>query len=149
MIDVTVEYDLSVFRNFSLEGFYVANLLGLLLVLSEIPLFRKNKTVKEKGKKWKPKEWQIGDATKEVEVGLIDTYDNDETIVSDDVAKQRKQYEEEIQNNKQDLIQEIEKIPIKQPDDLEEGDDSTLKGKLRADKRIQRVSDIYDLMEDK
>ena len=150
-VDVTVEYDLSVFRNFSLEGFYVANLLGLLLVLSEIPLFRKNKNkgVSEKGKKWKPQEWQIGDATKEVEVGLLDAYDNEETIISDDMAKQRKQYEDEIQNNKQDLIQEIEKTPMKQPDELQEGDDSTMKGKLRADERIQRVSDIYDLMEDK
>ena len=30
-----------------------------------------------------------------------------------------------------------------------EGDETSLKGKLKADERIQRVSDIYDLMEEK
>lgn len=149
LVDVTVEYDLSIFRNFSMEGFYVANLIGLLLVLSEMQLFKKNKLKIVKNKKWKPQEWKIGDATKEVEVGLIEPHDNEETVISDEISKQRQQYEDEINKNKQDPMKEIEQAPIKQPDQLQDGDDSKLKGKLHPDKRIQRVSDIYDLMEEK
>ncbi len=146
LIDVTVEYELVIFQNFSLEGFFIANIIGMFLVLSEIPR-NKNKTKKVKGGKWKPKAWDINDATKEVEVGLITTTEDEETIVSDEIAKQRKQYEEEVQRKSLDIIPE--KIPVKQPDELEDGDDSALKGELKADKRIQRVSDIYDLMDEK
>ncbi|HJM44421.1 MAG TPA: hypothetical protein QF644_00550 [Candidatus Poseidoniaceae archaeon] len=148
LIDATVEYELVVFQNFSLEGFFVANIIGVFLVLSEVPRNKnKNKNKKVKGGKWKPKAWDITDATKEVEVGLITTTEDEETIVSDEIAEQRKQYEEDVQRKSLDIIPE--KIPVKQPDALEDGDDSALKGELKADERIQRVSDIYDLMDEK
>ncbi len=148
MIDGTLEYELYVFLNFSIEGYLLANALGIILFLSELPLNKNKRKVKaNKNSKWKPKAWNMGDATKEVEVGLITNTEDEETIVSDDIAKQRKQYEEEIQKNTLDIIPE--KVPVAQPDKLEGGDDSALKGKLNSDKRIQRVSDIYDLMEEK
>ena len=53
----------------------------------------------------------------------------------------------EVQRNSLDIIPE--KVPVEQPVKLEGGGDSALKGKLNSDKRIQRVSDIYDLMEEK
>ena len=148
LIDATLEYDLFIFLNFSLEGFLVANSIGFLLVLSEVKL-KKNKNKKIKDGKWKPKAWNMGDATKEVEVGLMPTNNDEETIISDEVAKQRKQYEEDVEDNSQDKIEVIEEVPIHSPESLGKGDDSTLKGKLIADQRIQRVSDIYDLMEEK
>tara|TARA_B100001996_G_scaffold309991_1_gene251683 strand:- start:292 stop:1083 length:792 start_codon:yes stop_codon:yes gene_type:complete len=148
MIDGTLEYELYVFLNFSIEGYLLANALGIILFLSELPLNKNKRKVKaNKNSKWKPKAWNMGDATKEVEVGLITNTEDEETIVSDDIAKQRKQYEEDIQRNTLDIIPE--KVPVAQPDKLEGGDDSALKGKLNSDKRIQRVSDIYDLMEEK
>ena len=146
MIEGALEYELYVFLNFSIEGYLIANALGLLFVLSEIPR-GKNKTKQGKGSRWKPKAWDMDDATKEVEVGLITTTEDEETIVSEDIAKQRKQYEEEVQRDSLNLIPE--KVPVEQPDVLKGGDDSILKGELRADERIQRVSDIYDLMEKK
>lgn len=147
-IDGTLEYELYVFLNFSIEGYLIANALGMILFLSELPLNKnKRKEKANKSSKWKPKSWNIGDATKEVEVGLITNTEDEETIVSDDIAKQRRQYEEEVQRDTLDIIPE--KVPVAQPDKLEDGDDSALKGKLNSDKRIQRVSDIYDLMEEK
>ncbi len=150
MIDGTLEYDLTIFLNFAIEGFFIANILGLLLTLSEVVPKNNKKKSKQKNKgKWKPKAWDIGEATKEVEVGLISTNNDEETIISDDVAEQRKRYEDEINKNSQELIQDLE-IPSKeQSKELGEGDETALKGKLKADERIQRVSDIYDLMEEK
>ena len=150
MIDGTLEYDLTIFLNFAIEGFFIANILGLLLTLSEVVPKNNKKKSKQKNKaKWKPKAWEIGEATKEVEVGLISTNNDEETIISDDVAEQRKKYEDEINKNSQELLQDFE-VPSKgQSKELGEGDETSLKGKLKADERIQRVSDIYDLMEEK
>ena len=150
MIDGTLEYDLTIFLNFAIEGFFIANILGLLLTLSEvIPKNNKKKSEQKNKGKWKPKAWDIGEATKEVEVGLISTNNDEETIISNDVAEQRKKYEDEINKNSQELLQDFE-VPSKgQSKELGEGDETSLKGKLKADERIQRVSDIYDLMEEK
>ena len=148
MIEGTLEYELYVFLNFAIEGYFTANAIGFILFLSEMPRNKNKRSSKSNQKsKWKPKAWDVGDATKEVEVGLITNNEDEETIVSDEIAKQRKQYEEEVQRNSLDIIPE--KVPVEQPDKLEGGDDSALKGKLNSDKRIQRVSDIYDLMEEK
>ena len=150
MIDGTLEYDLTIFFNFRIEGFFVANILGLLLTLSEIvPQKNKQKNKQKRKGKWKPKTWDMNEATKEVEVGLISTNNDDETIVSDEIAEQRKRYENEINKSSEELLQEFEVPPKEQPNKLEGGDETSLKGKLKADKRIQRVSDIYDLMEEK
>ena len=150
MIDGTLEYDLTIFLNFAIEGFFIANILGLLLTLSEVvPKNNKKKSEQKNKGKWKPKAWDIGEATKEVEVGLISTNNDEETIISDDVAEQRKKYEDEINKNSQKLLQDFEVPSKEQSKELGEGDETSLQGKLKADERIQRVSDIYDLMEEK
>jgi len=150
MIDGTLEYDLTIFLNFAIEGFFIANILGLLLTLSEvIPKNNKKKSEQKNKGKWKPKAWDIGEATKEVEVGLISTNNDEETIISNDVAEQRKKYEDEINKNSQKLLQDFEVPSKEQSKELGEGDEASLQGKLKADERIQRVSDIYDLMEEK
>tara|TARA_Y100000766_G_C18872283_1_gene588948 strand:- start:873 stop:1682 length:810 start_codon:yes stop_codon:yes gene_type:complete len=150
MIDGTLEYDLTIFLNFAIEGFFIANILGLLLTLSEVVPKNNKKKSKQKNKgKWKPKAWDIGEATKEVEVGLISTNNDEETIISNDVAEQRKKYEDEINKNSQELLQDFEVPSKEQSKELGEGDETSLQGKLKADERIQRVSDIYDLMEEK
>ena len=150
MIDGTLEYDLTIFLNFAIEGFVIANILGLFLTLSEIIPKNNKKKSKQKDKgKWKPKAWDIGEATKEVEVGLISTNNDEETIISDDIAEQRKRYENEINKDSKELLQDFE-VPSKvESKEMGEGDETSLKGKLKADERIQRVSDIYDLMEEK
>ena len=113
MIDGTLEYDLTIFLNFAIEGFFIANILGLLLTLSEvIPKNNKKKSEQKNKGKWKPKAWDIGEATKEVEVGLISTNNDEETIISNDVAEQRKKYEDEINKNSQELLQDFE-VPSK------------------------------------
>ena len=91
----------------------------------------------------------MSEATKEVEVGLISNQNDEETIISDEIAEKRKSYEDEIKKESQELLQDFEVPEKEQPPELEGGDEASLKGKLKADKRIQRVSDIYDLMEEK
>lgn len=150
LIEATLEYDLFIFLNFSMEGFVIANMIGLLLVLSEMKMKKnKNKNKKVRDGKWKPKAWDMGDATKEVEVGLMPTNTNEDTIISDEIAKQRKQYEDNIENKTEDKKPLFDELQVHPQEELTKGDDSSLKGKLIADERIQRVSDIYDLMEEK
>ena len=150
MIDGTLEYELTVFLNFAIEGFFIANIIGVLLTLSEaVPQKNKQKKKDKTKGKWKPKVWDMSEATKEVEVGLISNQNDEETIISDEIAEKRKSYEDEIKKESQELLQDFEVPEKEQPPELEGGDEASLKGKLKADKRIQRVSDIYDLMEEK
>ena len=151
-VNVDMEFKLWIFKSFAMEGYLIANILGVLFLINEISFkgIKKRKVSEE----WESKE--IVDSKSEAEVHQFDL--ERESNLSDDQKKSRQAYEDEMRKLSEEARKkEVEKEMEKSNQiELETGQESLgvgttkgLDGKAKIDKNIQTVSDLYDLMKKK
>ena len=151
-VNVDMEFKMWVFKSFAMEGYVIANILGVLFLINEITFKRDSK--KKASDEWESKE--IVDSKSELEIHQFDI--DVKSNLSEDQEKSRKAYEDEMRKlseeaKKKESEKEMEKTS---PAELDSGQESLgtgttkgLDGKAKIDKNIQTVSDLYDLMKKK
>ena len=146
-VNVDMEFKMWVFKAFAIEGYVIANILGILFLINEVSFNR--------GKKKNNTEWESKELVNSDNKAEINEFDlESKSSLSAEQERSRQAYEEEMRRlseaAKEIEMEKEEESKILESSSKQEslgvGTTKGLDGKTKIDKNIQTVSDLYDLM---